>query len=402
MFWEPIESRYRKEQRMFHSSAFAIAAGVVGVAAAGTSAAISMSASDRAAKASSGQGKKYQKVLKAATSQFISKQEQLKNEIQAIDPNLNIPKYDLKGATLESIDAANAITENTLKNIQGITGASPTEVIQNALGQVQGWQSRLENQYARIEGAYPQVERAGQIVSQMAEGDLTQRQRRQLAQVNAELVGATYNPAAARRTAGFQVGQAQLLEATRQASEERQRIGLQLMPSITQQRVQLAGQAANLGEAARGWQNTTMAWMNLANSWQQPVTQMMGIGLQGRGQDINVAQSEIANRMRQAEMIGNINTGMYSALTGQAQQVYQVGQQNVENTLAARQAVASGVSDIGQATSGALMGMGSAYSQLAQAQGGSITGAGGQQFVKKTSATGGEFYAPQSGTFYGR
>jgi len=341
------------------SSAFAIAAGVVGVAGAATSAGISMSASDRAAKASSRQGKKYQKQLQAATDQYSRqldeynrKQNEVRSLIQNIDPNLNIPQYNLEGATQEAIRSANAVTDNTIAQLKNLIGRNPKDIFSKGLAQAEQWSNRIN--------------RAGQIAATLAEGDLTERQRRQLAQVNAEMVGATYNPEAARRTAGFQVGQAQLLEATRQASEERQRFGLSSI--------------GGLGEAARGWQGSTMAWMELGKSFQQPVTQMMGIGLQGRQQDIGVAEANIMNQFRQAGALGDINAtelaaaqNLYNARTGQAQQVYNVGQQNIQNTLASRQAVGQGVQSISSATAGALSGVGSAYAGLGAAQMGSTT-----------------------------
>jgi hypothetical protein len=69
-----------KHSRMFHSSAFAIAAGVVAVAAAGTAAGISMSAADRAKKA---QGK--------AAAAFKKGQRKVQGMINAVEA----PKYDL-------------------------------------------------------------------------------------------------------------------------------------------------------------------------------------------------------------------------------------------------------------------------------------------------------------------
>ena len=84
-----------KHSQMFHSSAFAIAAGVVAVGAAAGSAAISMSAADKAKKAQGAASGKFQKQINKATKQFNEQQDQVKAAIAAIDPNLNIPEYNL-------------------------------------------------------------------------------------------------------------------------------------------------------------------------------------------------------------------------------------------------------------------------------------------------------------------
>jgi hypothetical protein len=76
-----------------------------------------------------------------------------------------------------------------------------------------------------------------------------------------------------------------------------------------------------------------------------------------------------------------------------ATQIYGANKENAAASYAAQQAVGQGVSDIGQATSGALMGVSGAYGQLAAAKGASsVTGAGGQQYVPATSSTGGQYY----------
>jgi len=434
-----------KHPQMFHSTGFAIAAGVVAVGAAAGAGAISMSAADRAKKAQGKASKSYKKQLQKATDeynlsieQYNKKQDEVRGLIKNIDPNINIPQYSLEGSTQEAIRSANAVTDNTIAQLRNLIARNPSDIIQQGLAKADQWQGRLVNQYERIEGAYPllqsaqagiqaqlpQLQRARQIVSQLAEGDLTDRQRKQLAQVNAEMVGATYNPEAARRASGFQIGQAQLLEATRQASEERQRYGLALVPSITQQTAilasqqgdiaarygQLAGQQAQLGEAARGWQGTAMAWMELGKSFQQPVSEMMGIGLQGRQQDIGIAEANILNQFRRASAIGDINAAelnaaqnRYNALTGQAQNVYQANQQNIGASYASQMAGANTLSNVGGAVAGGLMGYSGALGQLNAAKGGgagalggsqSITGFGGKQYIPATSASGGQYYKP--------
>jgi hypothetical protein len=471
-----------------------IAAAGITAAGAVAGGAMSMSAAGSAARATGKASKSQKKALKQANEQYersLNEYNRKQNEVRAaiskIDPNIKIETYNLEGATQEAINAANEATENTITQLRRLIDQNPTDIFKRGLAEARGWQQRLVNQYQRIEGAYPlleeaaagitrgeetlglaqaglgraeeklgtaeqrlgvaeyelgiprqtleaqlpQLQRAREIISQLSEGELTERQRKQLAQVNAELVGATYNPQAARRTAGFQIGQAQLLEATRQAAEERQRYGLSMVPSITQQtsaiagqqadlatrraamagqlagigmdRGQLAGQMANigmgygqlagqragltadyarlagtqaqLGEAARGWQNTTMAWMDLGRSWQQPVVPMMQMAAQGRQQDIGVQEANILNQMRQQAAIGGINLGelqaaqsRYAAATGQAQQNYDIAQRGIQADLALGQSRAQMVTEGTAAIGTALSAGAGAYNQYATAR----------------------------------
>ena len=151
----------------------------------------------------------------------------------------------------------------------------------------------------------------------------------------------------------------------------------------------------------------SQSWQQLAGGFIKDPGQMMQLALQGRGQDIDVAQANIQNRMRQAEMIGQINQGQYAALMGNAEAGYGVSQQGIQSTLASRQAVASGVQSIGSATSGALMGVGGAYAQMGAVQSGGQTygamaGAGGATYKPQVTDTGALYYAPTKGTIYGK
>jgi hypothetical protein len=314
----PIEQRYNKTNRMFHSSGFAIAAGVVAVGAAAGSAAISMSASDKAAKAQAGAGKKYNKQLAQATGTFNKQQQKLKKQLQKMNVEIDIPQYNLQNATIEGIEAANRVTANTLQQLETVAPGSA--------------QARQQ---------------VGTIINSYLRGEVPQDVQEQITRMTAERAGAGFRPpqGGGMGPSGFQAAQGQL--------------------------------ARNLGltslDLQQGGVNMASSWQQAATSFIQSPTQMMALGLQGRGQDIDVAQANIRNRMSQLEMIGGINMGQYNAATGQAQQGYGVAQQGIEATLASRQAIAQGVQSIGSATSGALSGMGSAYGQLATAQGASTT-----------------------------
>lgn len=331
---------------MFHTSAFAIAAGVVGVGGAAASAGMGMFAADRAAKAQGAAGKKYNRQVSKATDTFNRQQQELRSRIEAIDPTIQIPEYNLQNATAEGIKAANKVTANTLKQLDLVAPGST--------------QARQQ---------------VGQIIGSYLRGEVPQDVQEQITRMTAERAGAGFRPQpmGAMGPSGFQAPQGQLARS----------LGLTSL------------------ELQQGGVNMAASWQQTAKSFIQSPTEMMALALQGRGQDIGIQQSNIQNRMAQAGMIGDINLGQFNAMTGQAQSRYGVAQQGIESTLAARQAMASGVGDIGQAGMGALGGIGSAYSQLNTARAGNqVNGFGGQRFEGRTSPTGGLFYAPLSGSIY--
>lgn len=453
----PIEQRYDKRLRMFHSSAFAIAAGVIGVGSAVASGVMSMNASKKAAGAQAKSSKQLQKQTEGATGQYSKairnynrNTKRLEKLINQVNPNLQIPAFNMENATAEAIQAANRETENSIAQFEKLVGEKPKDIIQRASQQVQDWQNRLVNQYQRIEGAFPilqraeqgvgqaeaalgraetgltraeqtlagqmpQIERARNIVDTYLSGDIPETTKRQLTKAIAESAGAGFNPATAGRVGGFQVGQANLAENLRQTAEERQRYGLGMVPNITQQTAaisagqagiagqvgqlgmgrgqlagqradiargvgQLAGAAAGIGEMSRGWQGTTQDWFKLGAAFQASPGQYMQAGLQGRGQDINVAQSNITNRFRQLGMIGDIYAtqlnaaqNLYGAQTGQAQTNYEA--QNAASQARYQQDLAGSqmVQNVGSAAAGAVGGIGSAYAQMGAAKGASTT-----------------------------
>jgi hypothetical protein len=198
----------------------------------------------------------------------------------------------------------------------------------------------------------------------------TPQQDQQFNRRIAEGLGGSFNmQTAGLGLGGFQTAQATYADQLMQSGERRMLAGLQLAPGVNEQQRGLAASSIGLSEGFRGLQNTMGTWMSLANSWNQNVPQVIGIGLQGRGQDIQVQQYGIQNAMEQQGLISRINQGNYGAMIGQAQGIYGVNKENIAARYAAQQAVGQGVSDIGQATSGALMGVSGAYGQLAAAQG---------------------------------
>jgi len=364
-----------KHSQMFHSSGFAIAAGVVAVGAAAASGAISMSAADKAAKAQGKAGGKYSKQLQAATDQYIQQQNQVKKKISKIDPNLKIPEFKLENATLESINAANKITANTLQQIENIVPGS-AEARGQAMQSIGNWENNLNQQYQGLQANQGLIDQQRGVVSSMLRGELTPVQQEQINRVIAERAGAGFNPATAGRTGGFQTAQAGLADQLRQSSEQRILAGMQLAPSVNEQQRGLAASSLGLSEGFRGLQNTAQNWQQLAGAFTQNVPQIMGLGLQGRGQNIQVQQYGIQNAFEQQGLLSQINQGNYAALTGQAQNIYGINKDNAAASYAAQQAVAQGVSDIGKAAYNGLSNM-SYASAAQQGLGGGMGGYGG-------------------------
>ena len=362
-----------KHSQMFHSSGFAIAAGVVAVGAAAASGAMSMSAADKAAKAQGAAGGKYKKQLSKATDQFIKQQDEVKSKIAAIDPNLKIPEFNLQGATKESIDAANQITANTLQQLENIVPGS-AQARGQAMQSIGNWQNNLNQQYQGLQANQGLINQQRGVVESMLRGELTPVQQEQINRVIAERAGAGFNPATAGRVGGFQTAQAQLADQLRQSSEARILAGMQLAPGVNEQQRGLAGSSLALSEGFRGLEGTRQTWMQLANAFAQNAPQLMGIGLQGRGQDIQVRQYGIQNAFEQQGLLSQINQGNYAARTGQAQGIYGVNKDIAAADYANRMAGSKMVGDTGGALAGALGGVSSAYGQLASAQGGGYGG----------------------------
>jgi hypothetical protein len=432
----PEDILKNKHPMMFHSSGFAIAAGVVAVGAAAASGAISMSAADKAAKAQGKAGGTYAKQLKQATNQFIEQQSQVKEAIQNIDPTLKIQDYSLLGtadvfakdkkgrikkdkqgnpiiakkgspsATLEAINAANQITANTLKQIENIVpgSAQARGQVMQSIGQ---WENNLNQQYQNLQANQGLIDQQRGVVGSMLRGELTPVQQEQINRTIAERSGAGFNPATAGRTGGFQTAQAGLADQLRQSSEARIIAGMQLAPGVNEQQRGLAASSIGLSEGFRGLKNTMGTWMELANSWNQNVPQIMGLGLQGRGQNIQVKQYGIQNAMEQQGLLSQINQGNYAARTGQAQSIYGINKDTAAANYANTMALSSTVQGVGSAAAGALGGVSSAYGQLAGAQGGGYGGlnnatgyygsqAGAMQATGKPASAIG-YYQPTSG-----
>jgi hypothetical protein len=316
----PEDLLFNKHPMMFHSSGFAIAAGVVAVGAAAGSAAISMSAADRAKK---GQGKAaatFKKQQREATAQY----EQRQNEVRAMINAVQAPEYNL-GAMIG--DAAQISEYNRQ--------------------QVEAFQPGAAALRARSVG---QINKAMDVTDQYLRGEIPQDVREQTMRNVAEFGGAGFNPATAGRAGGFQAAQALVPRQFGLTSLDLQGRGLAATSQI---------------------QGTAMNWQQLSRAF---ISEPLDVGRLQLG--FQTAAAEVG--LQKAGLTSNLNTGLYNAKTGLSQNIYNANKENIAASYAAQQAVGQGVSDIGQATSGALMmGMNISAAQQGLNLGGMGGGMGG-------------------------
>jgi hypothetical protein len=306
-----------KHSMMFHSSGFAIAAGVVAVGAAAASAAISMSAADRAKRA---QG--------AAAGQF-------KKALRGVEA----PTYDV-GAMIADAARISAAQRAELEKFQ--PGAA-----------------------ALRKRSVGQLNKAMGVTDQYLRGEIPQDVREQTMRNIAEFGGAGFNPATAGQAGGFQAAQALVPRQFGLTSLDLQRQGLAAVPAI---------------------QGTAQNWQQLARAF--------------TADPLAVGELQYRFQMGAAEVGLAKATGVYSA-----------NKENIAASYAAQQAVGQGVQQIGQATSGALMGMSGAaggaggaggygqYAQMLGGMGGAGTGPGATPLYNQpyTFQTKGDQYGQVAG-----
>jgi hypothetical protein len=303
-----------KHSQMFHSSGFAIAAGVVAVGAAAGSAAISMSAADRAKRAQGASAKQFKKQQRKATQAF----EQGQRQVQGMIEGVKAPEYNL-GAM---IGDAGQITDYNLQQGRKISKYNRQQLEEFLPGAAQQRQQ-----------AQTQIGQAMDVISQYLRGDIPQDVKDQITRNVAESAGAGFNPATAGRAGGFQAAQGQMARNLGLTSLDIQRQGLAAMPSV---------------------QNTAMNWQNLARAFTADVRAAepldvgrLQLGYQGAAAEVG---------LQKARMTSDVFKNIYAAQSGLADQIYGANKENIAASYAAQQAVGQGVSDIGKATSGALSG----------------------------------------------
>jgi hypothetical protein len=290
---------------------------VVAVGAAAASAAISMSAADRAKRA---QG--------AAAGQF-------KKALRGVEA----PTYDV-GAMIADAARISAAQRAELEKFQ--PGAA-----------------------ALRKRSVGQLNKAMGVTDQYLRGEIPQDVREQTMRNIAEFGGAGFNPATAGQAGGFQAAQALVPRQFGLTSLDLQRQGLAAVPAI---------------------QGTAQNWQQLARAF--------------TADPLAVGELQYRFQMGAAEVGLAKATGVYSA-----------NKENIAASYAAQQAVGQGVQQIGQATSGALMGMSGAaggaggaggygqYAQMLGGMGGAGTGPGATPLYNQpyTFQTKGDQYGQVAG-----
>jgi hypothetical protein len=315
-FFDHPENLIRnKHPMMFHSSGFAIAAGVVAVGAAVGSAAISMSAADRAKKGQGRAAKAYQEQQRQAVAEYEQRQSEVRGMINAVQA----PQYNLGAMTR---DAAK-ITQYNRQQIEKFQPGA-TALRTRSVGQ---------------------INKAMDVTDQYLRGEIPQDVREQTMRNIAEFGGAGFNPEVAGRTGGFQAAQGLVPRQFGLTSLDLQGRGLAAVSQI---------------------QGTAMNWQQLSRAF---ISEPLDVGRVQLG--FQTAAAEVG--LQKAGLTSNLNTGLFNAKTGLSQNIYNANKENIAASYAAQQTVGQGVSDIGKATSGALMGM----SNVSAAQQGLSFGAGG-------------------------
>jgi hypothetical protein len=301
-----------KHSMMFHTSGFAIAAGVVAVGAAAGSAAISMSASDRANKAQGKAAGQYKKQQRKAVKGFEKGQQQ----VQGMIADVQAPVYDF--------------------------AAMRADAEQDSEYQRQQLEKFLPGAAAQRERQMQIVNQAMEVLAQNARGeygqDVTQKTMRDVAQY----AGAGFNPATAGRTGGFQAAQGLAARQLGQTTLDVQRGAFEAMPRI-------ASIGQSWSQIARGFMANTQDFGRLR------------LGYQTAGAEVG---------LQKAKMTSDMFSNIYNAQAGLATNIYSANKENIASSLANSLNTAEGVSRIGEATSGALSGYANATRQLSAVQGG--------------------------------
>jgi hypothetical protein len=311
---------------MFHSTALAIGAGVVAVGAAAGSAAISMSAADRAKKAQGAAAGAFKKQQRKAVSEYELGQKKVSKMIQGVQaPEYNLEDQEVVTQKVRWVGKG----KNKRKVVDKVVTKKPGMISQ--AGKISDYyRQQLETfqpgAAQQRQQAQTQIGQAMDVVSSYLRGDIPQDVKDQITRNVAESAGAGFNPATAGRTGGFQAAQGQLARNLGLTSLDIQGRGLAAMPSV---------------------QGTAMNWQQLARAF---TAEPLDVGRLQLG--YQTAQAEVG--LKKAQMTSDMFGNLYNAQSGLATQIYGANKENIAASYAAQQAVGQGVSDIGQATSGAL------------------------------------------------
>lgn len=258
----PIEQRYDKNKAVFHTSAWAIAAGVTGIAAAGAGAAVSISSAQQAARAQSGAGGRTKKELK-----------KLEQKAAAIPtPQWNIAR-DIKDA--------GQITDYNVGQLEKI-----------------------------FPGARTQREIASRATESLLRGEIPRDVQEQIMRSVAELGGAGFQPSAAPTgvpsPSGFQAPQGLLSRQLGMTSLQLQQMGQQSSQSWQRLAGAFIESPLQVGQARLGFEKAA-ADIELAKLG------MIQEGVMGR---YGVEQANIASRLAADQAVGQGIQSLGGALSG--------------------------------------------------------------------------------------
>ena len=304
-----------KHPQMFHSTAFAIGASVVSIGATAGSAAMQLSAADRAKKAQGAASAQFQKQQRKATKGLVKGQQQVQQQISEV----KAPEYNL-GAMLGDAGQISDYYRKQLEQFQ--PGAA---------------QQRQQ--------AQTQIGQAMDVISTYLRGDIPQDVKDQITRNVAESAGAGFNPATAGRVGGFQASQGQLARNLGLTSLQLQQTGLSAIPSI---------------------QGTAQIWQQLAKAF---TAEPLDVGRLQLG--YQSAQAEVG--LQKAKMTSDMFSNIYNAQSGLASQIYGANKENIAADYANRIAQSEALGNVGSGLSGGLSGVGSALGQLSAAKMASTT-----------------------------
>jgi len=305
---------------MFHTSGFAIAAGVVAVGAAAGAGAISMSAADRAKKAQGAAAAQFKKQQRKATKGLVQGQQQ----VQGMISDVQAPVYDYAAMQRDAEKASEYNRQQIEKFLPGATAQREKQL-------------QLTNQAMDI--------LAQRLRSEYGE-DVTQGVMRDVAQ----FAGAGFNPATAGRAGGFQAAQGLAARQLGQTRLDVQNQAFQFLPQIS---------------------NIAADWNRLAGGFIANVADFgrLQLGYQTAGAEVGLQKAKLTS-----DMFSNI----YNAQSGLASQIYGANKENIASSYASTMAGADTLSNVGKAASTGLGAM-SNVSAMQQGLGGygGMGGAGG-------------------------
>ncbi len=267
----PIEQRYRKENRMFHSSGFAIAAGVVAIGAAAGSAAVSMSAADRAAKAQGAAAKKAGKREREALGRF----REAMGQVQA-------PQWNLA----RDIQEAGQITDYSMAQLEKI-----------------------------FPGATNQRQIAARATESYLRGEIPQDVQDQIMRSVAELAGAGFQPSAGMAPqgqvpGGFQAAQGLLSRQLGLTSLDLQQRGQGLAQSWQSIAGSFIESPLQVGQARLGYEQAA------ADIQMQKASAEAGMALDISGRTYGRAVDTIGSRLAAQQAIAGGIQSIGSATSG--------------------------------------------------------------------------------------